>query len=213
MPPLETRRVAGFDRGVVIPLAGSNGAEFTHKPWLSKPEPRRLTLLEHKSARQRHARWARNGGKGQGRIGKNEQKAYAKIAALRAEGARRREDWQHKLPLEIANTCRAAAFEDLDVENMTALAAGTVEEPGRNVRQEAGLNRVILNRAWGQQLNFVSYKMIDNGRVSVTVPASGTSQECHVCGSKAMTSFACVALARSALVHRRLWLAASSAKR
>ncbi len=178
--------MAGFDRGVMIPLAGSNGAEFTHEPWLSKPEQRRLTLLEHESARQRHARWACSGGKGQGRIGKNEQKAYAKISALRAEGARRREDWQHKVALEIANTCRAAAFEDLDSKNMSASAAGTVEEPGRNVRQKAGLNRVILNEAWGQLLNFVSYKMVDNGGVSVTVPASGTSQECHVCGSKAI---------------------------
>ncbi len=69
---------------------------------------------------------------------------------------------------------------------MTASAAGTVEEPGRNVRQKAGVNWVILNEAWGQLLNFVSSKMIDNGGVSVTVPASGTSQECDGRGSKAI---------------------------
>jgi len=90
---------------------------------------------------------ATSGGQGKARFTKNEQKAYAKIAALRAEEARHREDWQHKVGWEIANTCRAAAFADLDIENMTSSAAGTVDEPGRNVRQKAGLNRVILNEA------------------------------------------------------------------
>ena len=33
---------------------------------------------------------------------------------------------------------------------MTASAAGTVEEPGHNVGQKSGLNRAILDQAWGK---------------------------------------------------------------
>jgi hypothetical protein len=40
------------------------------------------------------------------------------------------------------------ALEDLRIKNMTASARGTLEEPGRMVRQKAGLNRSILNQGW-----------------------------------------------------------------
>lgn len=36
---------------------------------------------------------------------------------------------------------------------MTASAAGTVEEPGHNVGQKSGLNRAILDQAWGNFSN------------------------------------------------------------
>jgi putative transposase len=35
---------------------------------------------------------------------------------------------------------------DLPVRNMTRSAAGTVEHPGSNVRQKAGLNKSILDQ-------------------------------------------------------------------
>ena len=39
--------------------------------------------------------------------------------------------------------------EDLKIGNMTRSAKGTRENPGRNVRQKAGLNRGILRSGWG----------------------------------------------------------------
>ena len=39
--------------------------------------------------------------------------------------------------------------EDLQIGNMTRSAKGTRENPGRNVRQKAGLNRGILRSGWG----------------------------------------------------------------
>lgn len=38
---------------------------------------------------------------------------------------------------------------DLRVKNGIAPAQGTLEEPGKNVKQKRGLNRVLLDLVWG----------------------------------------------------------------
>jgi hypothetical protein len=39
---------------------------------------------------------------------------------------------------------------NLQVMNMSRFAAGTVEQPGRNVKQKTGLNKSILDQGWGR---------------------------------------------------------------
>ncbi len=65
---------------------------------------------------------------------------------------------------------------------MTASAAGTVENPGRNVRQKAGLNRSILDQGWGAFKTMLAYKMADRGGVLIEVDPAYTSQTCSACG-------------------------------
>ena len=180
---VEIRPVVGYDRGVVLPLAGSDGSEFTHDPWLTSGQTRRLYRLERSAARKREARWACSGGKGKGRIGNNERVDYDAIAHVKAREARRREDWQHKVAWQIASTVRIAVFEDLHLKNMTASAKGTVENPGANVAQKAGLNRAVLGEALAALVDKVTYKLEDNGGAVARVPAPGTSTTCHRCGS------------------------------
>ena len=195
--PLESRSSAGFDRGVVIPLAGSDGTEFHHHDWLTPGEKRHLLCLERHGSRQRRARWERSGGKGNGNIGANERKTYDAIARMRAKAARRRKDWHHQTSKMISDNYNLAAFEELSIKNMTRSAKGTIEEPGRNVKAKTGLNRSILNEGWATHLDLTRYKMADNGGVVVTVPAPRTSLTCHVCGStrpgqrKNQASFTC----------------------
>ena len=80
---------------------------------------------------------------------------------------------------------------------MTASAKGTVEEPGKNVRQKAGLNRSILESCWGLIREFVSYKALLLGILPVLVRAACSSQECSACGHvssenrKDQSSFLC----------------------
>jgi putative transposase len=69
--------------------------------------------------------------------------------------------------------------EDLQVKNMTRSARGTRENPGRNVRQKAGLNRGILGSGWGLLVRRVQDKAPD--RVEKIKPAF-TSQRCSACG-------------------------------
>ncbi len=59
---------------------------------------------------------------------------------------------------------------------------GTVVEPGRNIRQKAGLNRGILNAGWHLFATLLTYKMEVRGGQVVAVPARFTSQTCAACG-------------------------------
>jgi putative transposase len=58
-------------------------------------------------------------------------------------------------------------------------ARGTRENPGRNIRQKAGLNRGILGSGWGLLVRRLEDKA--PGRVEKVRPAF-TSQRCSACG-------------------------------
>jgi putative transposase len=51
---------------------------------------------------------------------------------------------RYRLPPAIARRFDGIRVEDLPIGNMTRSAKGTRGDPGRNVRQKAGLNRGIL---------------------------------------------------------------------
>ena len=69
--------------------------------------------------------------------------------------------------------------EDLNIKSMTRSAKGTAEQPGRNVRQKAGLNRGISRSGWGLLVRRL--EDIAPGRVEKINPAY-TSQRCSACG-------------------------------
>jgi putative transposase len=75
--------------------------------------------------------------------------------------------------------CPALRVEDLKITNMTRSAKGTRENPGRNVRQKAGLNRGILASGWGLLVRRLEEKA--PGRAEKINPAF-TSQRCSACG-------------------------------
>jgi len=70
----------------------------------------------------------------------------------------RRKDRNHKTSAELVKTHAIIVTEDLSIKNMTASAKGTVEEPGKRVKQKAGLNRSILDTTPGSWLFTLRYK-------------------------------------------------------
>jgi putative transposase len=60
-------------------------------------------------------------------------------------------------------------IEDLQVQNMTRSAAGTLEHPGRRVRGKSGLNRSILDHGWGEFRRQLEYKLKWNGGILIAV--------------------------------------------
>jgi transposase len=79
---------------------------------------------------------------------------------------------------------------------MTRSAKGTSENPGRNVRAKAGLNRGILRSGWGLLVRRLEQRA--PGRVEKIRPAF-TSQRCSACGHvdansrESQARFACTA--------------------
>ena len=64
---------------------------------------------------------------------------------------------------------------------MSKSAAGTAENPGKNVAQKSGLNKAILDQGWGEFRRQLDYKMAWKGGMLFAVPPHYTSQECPKC--------------------------------
>jgi putative transposase len=183
-PTPHTGPTVGIDRGIAKPLALSDGTFREHGPWLTEGEAERLRRLEKAKERKRQARkkGPRKKGEQDGKPSKRLARAYDQIAQLRAKAKRRAADWQHKVTTEIADTFSRIGVEDLQITNMVKSAKGTVEAPGTNVRQKAGLNRAIAAEAWGRTVTLLEYKAAQRGGQVVKVPAPNTSRRCSACG-------------------------------
>jgi putative transposase len=158
-------QVVGIDLGVAVSAALSTG-QLLHCPALTARERTRLRRLQRALAR------AKRGSNRRGRV------RHA-IARLRARERDRRKDWAEKTSTGIARRFDVIRVEDLKIGNMTRSARGTRENPGRNVRQKAGLNRGILRSGWGLLVRRLGEKA--PGRVEKISPAL-TSQRCSACG-------------------------------
>jgi putative transposase len=182
IPGPATGEVVGIDRGLAVSAALSTG-ELLRCPSLCQAEQARLMRLQRKLARVR---------KGSNR----RRRVKTAIAMLQAREGDRRKDWAEKASTSLARRFDVIRVEDLHITSMTRSAKGTMERPGRNVRQKAGLNRGILASGWGLLVRRLEDKA--PGRVERINPAY-TSQRCSVCGHVAAESresqalFRCVA--------------------
>jgi putative transposase len=156
------------DLGVVNAMTMDDGEVFD-LPRMTEKERKKQAALQQTVARRTKG-------------SKNHGKAKRALRRFLASVARKRKDAKHKATTAIANSCDVLFLEDLKVRNMTASAAGTVEEPGVNVAQKAGLNRSILDVSPGETRVQVLYKMRRKGGSVYFVPAAYTSQRCSACG-------------------------------
>ena len=113
------------------------------------------------------------------------RKARKALARAHAKVAARRKDFLHKTTAQLAAIHPLVATEALAVRNMTASARGSVEAPGRNVAQKAGLNRSILDAAPAAFLNMLRYKAEEAGSeyLEANTRRLKPSQRCPDCGT------------------------------
>lgn len=158
----------GVDRGVKVAVACSDGW-MKDREFITAGEAKRLKRLQQQLSRCRK--------------GSNRRTACkAKISALNAKIRARRDDFCAWTANRLTLDHGLVVVEKLNIANMTASAKGTLEAPGRNVRQKAGLNRSILNKGWGGLLLRLEHKARVNGSEIVKVPAAYTSLTCNACG-------------------------------
>jgi len=157
--------VVGIDRGVAVSAALSIGGLLS-VPQMSPGRKSRLARLQRKLSRAKRG---------------SNRRACVKlaIARLKARETDVRKDWCEKTSTDLARRFDVIRVEDLKIRNMTRSAKGTVEAPGRNVRQKAGLNRGILGSGWGLLVERLEQKA--PGRVE-RVRAAYTSMTCNACG-------------------------------
>ncbi|WP_354645381.1 RNA-guided endonuclease InsQ/TnpB family protein [Kitasatospora camelliae] len=158
----------GVDRGVKIAATTSTG-DFHDRPYVTEGETKRLRRLQ-----QRLARCER---------GSNRRRTVlAKINAITGRVRDRRADFCAQTAVGLVVRNAVVVLEDLRTRNMTASAAGTTEQPGRNVKAKAGLNRVILDKGWHMLELALRNAARTTGTAIVLVNPAYTSQTCRACG-------------------------------
>src|SRR5208337_1518061 len=167
----------GGDRGVVIPVAMSNGKEYDFtdaEKWSLEQAQQSRNKLQRKLAKQ--CKGSKRRERTKARIGKT----YAKERNIRQDRA-------HKISHAIVeDTAQVNIFEDLQVSNMVRRPKAKMDANGKflnnGARAKAGLNRAILNSMWGRVVTFARYKGLKKEKLTIKIPAHGTSQECSRCG-------------------------------
>ena len=166
--PQQARGDIGVDRGVAVFAATSDG-ELVEPLSAFAQSIKQLTRLQRQLSRKEKG-------------SKNRRKARAKVARMHQHIRRQREDFLHHVSTRWSKSHALIVLEDLRIGNMTRSAKGTVEKPGRNVAQESGLNRSILDQGWGGFAEMLDYKLAQRGARLVLVPPQYSSQECSECG-------------------------------
>ena len=106
----------------------------------------------------------------------------ATIARLQRRIAEMRKTILHQVSAVISKNHAVVVLEHLKVGNMTGSARGTVEAPGRNIRQKSGLNKSILDQGWDLLKRMLGYKLRWSGGMLLLVDPAYTSQTCSACG-------------------------------
>jgi putative transposase len=164
-----TGRTVGIDLGVARFLTTSDGEVVPNPRFLAQAQATIVDLQRRKDRTRR----------GSG----NRKRLRRRVAREWRRVRNQRLDFHHKTARALVDAFDALALEDLRIANMTRSAKGTVETPGHNVAQKAGLNRSILDAGWGQFTAILTAKAASAGRRVVFVNPACTSIDCHACGT------------------------------
>ncbi len=159
----------GVDFGITDWATFDDGQTVQNPRWVREERPR-LATLQRSRARKK---------KGSLR----DKRLSRSIGALHDRISNLRRDFVHKETTRMVRQCAVLATEQLAPKTMSRSARGTVDAPGRRVRQKAGLNREMLSAGFGMAQQMLAYKAEDAG---TRLHLSNTrqlkpSQRCSAC--------------------------------
>ena len=163
--------MVGLDAGVAKLATLSDGTVFEPVNSFQKNQ-KKLARLQRQLSRKV-------------KFSNNWQKQKRKIQRLHSRIANIRRDYLHKVTTTVSKNHAMIVIEDLKVSNMSKSAAGTVSQPGRNVRAKSGLNRSIPEQGWYEMRRQFEYKQLWRGDQVLAVLPAYTSQRCASCGHTA----------------------------
>ncbi|HET8909514.1 MAG TPA: transposase [Ktedonobacterales bacterium] len=153
-PLPRTGQETGVDLGLESFATLADGT-MIHNPHCYRRAERRLKTAQRRVARRK---------KGSNR----RQKAVKLLAKAHLKVLRQRQDFQHKVALQLVRAYDTIYHEDLQVANML-----------RNHH----LAKSIQDAGWSQFLSILAAKAAYAGRRAVAVPPAYTSQTCSGCGA------------------------------
>ena len=163
----DNHSIIGIDVGVNHLATDSEGRHYANVRPLDK---RQKELRRAARALSRSLRGSRR-----------RKKAIAKLQRIQRIIRNHRKTHLHDVANAIVRSGSTIVVEDLKLKNMTRSAKGTVAEPGKNVRQKAGLNRVLQDAAPGRLIAMIAYKAESAGGKVVKIDPRNTSRTCSAC--------------------------------
>lgn len=182
--PIPNGGAAGIDMGIIRFATLSDGTFYVPLGSFKRHE---TALRKAQQAMSRKVKFSSNWKKAKARV----QRIHTRIGSARR-------DYLHKTSTAISQNHAMVCIEDLQVRNMSKSAAGTTEQPGKNVRAKSGLNKAILDQGWFEFRRQLDYKLAWNGGHLIAVPPQSTSRTCPCCGHvsadnrKTQAQFQCV---------------------
>jgi putative transposase len=178
MKPVPNGGAVGIDMGVARFATLSDGAFVAPRNSFKRHE---TALRKAQQAMSRKVKFSSNW-----------KRAKARVQRIHTRIGNARRDFLHKTTTTISQNHAMVCIEDLQVRNMSRRAsgrsaAGTTEQPGKNVRAgrpsaKSGLNKSILDQGWFEFRRQLDYKLAWNGGYLIAVPPQNTSRTCPACG-------------------------------
>ncbi|MCK0509129.1 transposase [Aromatoleum anaerobium] len=166
--PLPNGGAVGIDMGVARFATLSDGTFYAP---LNSFKRHQTALRRAQQAMSRKTKFSNNW-----------KKARAKVQKIHSRIGNARRDYLHKTSTTISQNHAMVCIEDLQVRNMSRSAAGSSEQPGKQVRAKSGLNKAILDQGWAEFRRQLDYKLAWNGGHLIAVPPRNTSRTCPCCG-------------------------------
>ena len=167
IPQHPSTSIIGGDLGVARFLTLSNQEYYRPLNIFKKLKTKLAKLQKKLSKKEKNSnRW---------------RKLKSKISKLHIRITNTRNDYIHKVSSQLSKNHAIVILEDLKISNMSKSAKGTVENPGKNVKQKSGLNRAILDQGWGEFIRQLEYKLAWNGGQLIQVNPKNTSRKCPKC--------------------------------
>jgi putative transposase len=154
LPP--TDKVVGVDLGLTTFATLSNGEKIERQRWMKRDE-KDIARLQRKKEKFANGSAER-------------RKVIHALCHAYQRAANRRREFAHQASRKLVNQFQFIAFEDLDIQEM--------QSNGTKI-----ISRGIADVAWGQFVQFTTYKAAWAGRGLVRVNPKGTTQMCSACGA------------------------------
>jgi len=162
----------GIDFGTMTAAALSDGTKIDNPRFLKNG----LDKIKNKSKQLRKKRRPE---KRKTQASRRWKKTKKQIAKLHNKIANKRQDWCHKVAVQITSDNSMVATEKLNLKGMTRKA-----KKGKRKRQKTGLNRSILDVGIGKLKGCIKYKIEEGSGIYIEIPIRKVkpSQTCPNCG-------------------------------
>ncbi|MDJ0717939.1 MAG: transposase [Prochloraceae cyanobacterium] len=162
----------GIDFGVLTAAALSDGTKIDNPRFLKNG-------LETIKLISKQLRKKRRPEKRKVKASRRWKQTKKRIAKIHGKIAQKRQDWTHKVAVQITSDNSMIATEKLNLKGLTAKA-----KRGKRKRQKTGLNRSILDVGIGMLKSSIQYKIEEGNGIYTEIPTKKVkpSQTCPACG-------------------------------